>query len=109
MTQIEKLDRILLALAYHKRECTDLNPTGYTMMNLCEIIKIEVSEGEAKILEDKLYRAEYIEYLNEKVKMVFCISSKGYDFIESGGYENLEKKSDIEKKKEEIEYELTKQ
>ncbi len=109
MTQNEKLDMILFGLTSAKlnADVFEQPGSGYMMNYLCkEILNIPLENGEEKILEGILLANEHIEYTHPEAKIIVNISSKGLDFINKGGYQQLEKDNIIKQKKEELEMKL---
>jgi len=72
MTQIEKLDMILIGLTTAKLNAgvVEQHGSGYMMNGLCEILKIPLEKGEEKILEGILLANEYIEYSHPVAKIL---------------------------------------
>ena len=109
MTQNEKLDKILFGLktAKLKTDVFEQTSSGYMMSYVCkDILNLPLENGEEKILEGILLANEHIEYINPEAKIIVNISSKGIDFINKGGYKQLEKDNIIKQKKEELEMKL---
>lgn len=109
MTQNEKLDMILLGLTSAKlnTDVIEQPGSGYIMNSLCiEVLNIPLENGEEKILEGILLADGYIEYIRPDIKLLVNITSKGLDFINKGGYKQLENDRIIKEKKEELEMKL---
>jgi hypothetical protein len=101
----EKLDLILTALLSAKEPYSN---GGHKMSDLCQILKLKVDEGEPDYIESILLHDGYIQYINEKVKMLIRISDKGVNFVFTGGYVEQLKRDQKQEEKEALEIRLIK-
>jgi len=105
MNQIEKLDKILTILANIKSDDIFQEKDGYIMKDFCEKIKIELDDNEEKILEARLISDGYIRYPHDSFRII-NITSKGIDFINTGGYKKLNEDNIKKQNRESIELQL---
>jgi len=108
MKKTEKLDIILNTLyeVNINSSNADQYNKGYIIKSICETMNVNLKEGEDKILENILISDGNVEYLHDVLKMAVRITSNGINFINSGGYQQLELDNLQLQKKDNLEFKL---